>query len=139
MPRKKALPENVVSLTAHKRKLRRQEVTRQKSFYELYPVPFFDAKARNTWNVEPTGNYVSDLELGKQCAEQFLATCDLTFGWSTLLGSIVSDMVTAGNVSGNRPNGEPKSNGLVIGFMGVITNYVMWTIRQSSAAPGGVA
>src|SRR5260370_417464 len=41
---------------------------RQKSQYELYPLPFFNRKERCTWAVKPTGNYSADCETGRPVA-----------------------------------------------------------------------
>jgi hypothetical protein len=80
-----------------------------KSFYELYPMPFFDVSTRNSWAVQDC-EYSKDLDTGKDYATQFLLSNDGTAGWSTLLGGIVRDMVLSGDTSG-----------LVIGFMRVIS------------------
>ena len=37
---------------------------RQKSQYDRYPLPFFSADARCTWDVTPTGNDTADCETG---------------------------------------------------------------------------
>lgn len=81
-----------------------------KSFYDLYPMPFFDKSRRCCWAVQPTGDYRKDLDTGRDYAVQFLSSCDGTVGWSTLLGSIVCDISRSGDTSG-----------LVIGFMRVIS------------------
>jgi hypothetical protein len=43
-----------------------------------------------------------------------------------VLQAIVADMIRAGT-SGQYPNGYPKVNGVVIGFMGVIGDAVAWS------------
>jgi hypothetical protein len=51
-----------------------------KSFYELYPMPFFDASTRNSWSVRPTGDYRKDIDTWKDYATQFLLSNDGTVG-----------------------------------------------------------
>jgi hypothetical protein len=111
MPR---TPSNVVRLKNYKPKPQRQ-----KSRYERYPLPFFNRKARSTWDVTPTGNYSADCKTGRAYAVEFLKSCDGTVGWSSLLAQIVTDMICAAP-SGTYPNGELKTNGIVIGFMSAI-------------------
>ena len=41
---------------------------RQKSQYERFPLPFFNAEASCTWDVKPTGNYGEDCETGEASA-----------------------------------------------------------------------
>lgn len=100
---------NITNLSTAK-VLRLQKKRAGKSFYELYPMPFFDASACSSWTVQPTGDYSKDIKTGKDYATQFLLSNDGTVGWSTLLGGIVRDMVRSGDTSG-----------LVIGFMSVIS------------------
>jgi hypothetical protein len=90
---------------------------------ELYPLPFFNGKTCCTWDVKPTGNYVSDCETGRRYAIEFLRTADGSYGWSLLLSDIVGDMIRAGP-TGTYANGEPKVNGIVIGFMSTINRLV---------------
>lgn len=92
---------------------------RQKSQYELYPLPFFNRKERCTWAVKPTGNYSADCETGRTFAIEFLKSCDGSAGWASLMAHIVTDMINAGT-AGRWPDGRPQGNGIVIGFMGVI-------------------
>jgi hypothetical protein len=97
---------------------------RQKSQYELYPLPFFKAAKRRgsggcTWHVTPTGSYSADYEIGRAYAIEFLKSCDGTVGWSTLLISIVNEMIIAGP-RGKQGNGDPTSDGIVKGFMRTI-------------------
>jgi len=92
---------------------------RQKSLYELYPLPFFNAGELSTWDVEPTGDYVADYETGRGYAVEFMKSCDGSVGWSTLLGRIVADMIRAGP-SGTFLDGHLKVSGVVIGFMRAI-------------------
>jgi hypothetical protein len=99
---------------------------RQKSQYELYPLPFFNANASTgpcTWHVTPTGDYAADCETGHRCAVEFLRSCDGTVGWVSLLPNIAADMIRAGT-SGAFADGHPKVNGIVIGFMSVIGRTV---------------
>jgi hypothetical protein len=97
---------------------------KQKSFYELYPMPFFNRKRRCSWDAAPTGNYTADCETGRAFAIEFLKSCDGSVGWASLMGQIVTDMINAGTIVGRWPNGRPKSNGIVIGFMSVIGSAV---------------
>jgi hypothetical protein len=60
--------------------------------------------------------------MGRAYAIEFLKTCDGTVGWSTLLSQIVVRMIGAGCTQW--PDGRPRTNGLVIGFMGTIGNYL---------------
>jgi hypothetical protein len=83
---------------------------KQKSLYELYPMPFFNRKKRCTWDISPTGNYAADCETGKAFAIEFLKSCDKTNGWASLMASITSDMIRAGG----------ERSGIVVGFMSVI-------------------
>jgi hypothetical protein len=89
---------------------------RQKSQYELYPLPFFDAKKHSCWSVQPTGNYWDDCKTGRAYAEEFLKSCDVTNGWSSLLTQIVADMIGAAP-AGTWPDGGVQINGVVVGFM----------------------
>jgi hypothetical protein len=90
---------------------------KQKSQYELYPLPFFNGRERCTWDVKPTGDYSADCETGTAYAIEFLKSCDKTNGWAALLQQIVVDMIDAGLTD---RDGRPSANGVVIGFMSVI-------------------
>lgn len=92
---------------------------RQKSLYELYPLPFFNAEKLSTWDVAPTGDYTADCKTGRDYAAEFLRSCDGSVGWSTLLGSIVADMIRAGP-SGTFPDGHLRVSGVVTGYMRTI-------------------
>jgi hypothetical protein len=105
---------------------KRQKKPRQKSQYELYPMPFFDRASLCTWKVQPTGNYSNDCVTGRVYALEFLRSCDGSAGWSTLLAQIASDMVRDGPY-GTYPNGEPKMSGIVIGFMCTIGRALVQT------------
>ena len=111
---------NVVHITDHPkfsgpvRVRKAKEEPKQKSFYELYPQAFFNRKKRLAWDVKPSGNYGVDCELGREYAQQFIASCDGTYGWGALLGPIVRDMIKSGDESG-----------LVVGFMQEISAAVM--------------
>jgi len=107
---------NLVQLSDYRPKPNARHRRRKSvSQYELYPLPFFNAKTRCTWDVKPTGNYFEDCETGRAYAVEFLKSCDGTIGWSTLLGQIIGDMIRAGP-TGKYANGEPKCGGVVIGF-----------------------
>jgi hypothetical protein len=108
---------NVVRIKDHLPPRPRRQ--RQKSLYELYPLPFFDRKRRCTWAIEPTGRYEEDYAKGRLYGLEFLQTCDGTVGWSVLLSNIVSDMICAGP-RGSFPNGDPKVGGITLGFMRTI-------------------
>jgi hypothetical protein len=45
----------------------RRKRQRQKSQYELYPLPFFNRDACCTWDVRPTGDYTADCKTGQRC------------------------------------------------------------------------
>jgi hypothetical protein len=92
--------------------------TKTTSQYDLYPMPFFNREQRCTWDVKPTGDYGVDCETGREYAVRFLESCDGTIGWGSIVGQIVGDMILAGPDEVAR--GRKSSNGVVIGFMGVI-------------------
>jgi hypothetical protein len=99
---------------------------RVQPFHKKYPMPFFEPRKSggiNAWNVSPSGNYAEDCKTGNAFAIQFLKSCDKTYGWQSLLQVIVADMIRAGT-DGEFPNGYPKINGVVIGFMSVIGSAV---------------
>jgi hypothetical protein len=103
---------------------RQKSRPRQKSQYELYPLPFFNTDAGPcTWDVTPTGDYAADCETGRRYAIKFLRSCDGTVQWASLMGNITADMIRAGT-NGTSANGRPKVNGIVIGFMSVIGRAV---------------
>jgi hypothetical protein len=108
--------------------------SKTKSQYELYPLPFFAAKARSTWAVEPSGNYTADYATGKAYALEFLRSCDGTVGWSSLLAKIVGDMIGVGP-SGRWPDGAPRINGIVIGFMSTIGTVLNLNLIDHPAMP----
>jgi hypothetical protein len=92
---------------------------KSKSQYDLYPMPFFNKKRRCTWDVKPTGDHTADYRTGRSFAIEFLRSNDKTYGWASLLPQIVADMICAGP-TGTFPNGDPKVNAIVMGFMQVI-------------------
>jgi hypothetical protein len=99
-----------------KRKAAQPRKSRQsQSQYDRYPLSFFDRKAHSTWAIKSTGNYSKDCEIGHKYAVEFLNSCDGSVGWASLLQSITRDMIER-EVTQERPT----SNGVVIGFMGVI-------------------
>lgn len=102
--------------------------------YELYPLPFLNRKKRCCWDVKPTGDYAADCTTGEAFAVELLKTCDGTYGWAAFVRWIILDMIKAGP-SGVFADGSPKTNGIVVGFMGVIGSAVAAGIRH----PGGVA
>jgi len=134
----KKVATNIVSLADRRPKTRAERMA-GKSFYEIYPMPFFNSEKLLAWDVQPSGSYTADIETGREYAQQFLATCDMTNGWSSLLPKIANDMVAGGSRTGTWPDGRPRSNGVVIGFMGEITGYVMWAISLTGTPPGGAA
>lgn len=89
------------------------------SQYDRYPLPFFDAEHRSVWAIEPTGGYGVDCETGRAFAIDFLESNDGSAGWATLLTQIVRGMIGAGP-SGYWPDGEARTNGVVVGFMNAI-------------------
>ncbi len=93
---------------------------KQKSQYELYPLPFFNAEKLCTWDVRPTANYFADCRTGSNYAIEFLKSCDGTVGWMTLLGEIVADMIRAGLRGPTFHDGTHSVDGLVVGFMRVL-------------------
>lgn len=117
----RTLPTHTRS-TAGKRKGPEKAAVASK--YEKYPLPFFDRERLLTWAAEPTGRYGEDCETGRAFAIEFLKSNDGTFGWATLLGSIVNDMIRAGPTKELWGSGRPRSNGLVIGFMSVLSDVL---------------
>jgi len=92
----------------------------QKSCFDLYPLVFFDRQhERRFWCVEPTGDYGTDCEAGRALGLAFLQSCDRTHGWCALLGWIVADMISAG-----KPATVHQSNGLIVGFMSVLSTAI---------------
>jgi len=79
-------------------------------------------------------HYAADYETGEQFAVAFVESCDGTVGWSSLLPSIVADMIRAGT-TGTFPDGHPKVNGIVIGFMGVIGRMLCASIAYANEQP----
>jgi hypothetical protein len=69
--------------------------------------------------VQPSGDYSADCELGEKYALEFLNSRDGTAGWASLLPQIVAEMIGRGP-DGVFPDGHPRTNGVVIGFMGTI-------------------
>jgi hypothetical protein len=108
-------------------------------FHKRYPMPFFKGQSRKLktrpsyWRIEPTGNYGKDCKRGAALAVRFLKSCDGTYGWIYLLPAIVADMVRAGP-TGCNPNGEPAVNGLIIGFMEVISKAAAVSTRHIDPA-----
>ena len=82
-----------------------QKRPKQKSQYELYPLPFFNGKDHCASDVKPTGDYAADCETDEAYAIEFVKTCDKNYGWASLMQSITSDMIRAGS-----------TNGIVIGW-----------------------
>jgi hypothetical protein len=85
--------------------------------------------------VTPTGDYGADCATGQRYAIEFLESCDGTHGWSSLLQNIVADVICAGP-AGTYANGKPKTNGIVIGFMGVIGRAMCASISYACGLPG---
>jgi hypothetical protein len=94
--------------------------TKATSQYDLYPMPFFNADRRCTWDIKPTGDYGVDCETGREYAVRFLESCDGSIGWSSIVGQIAADMVLAGAQGSLRHDGSHRADGVVIGFMGTI-------------------
>jgi len=113
-----------MNLSEHRRSEESSPVRkRTKSPYELYPLPFFNSKTGCMWDVQPTGNYSADCETGHAYAIAFLKTADGSYGWNSLLGGIVTDMIQAGSHSVSE-DGHPHFNGVVSGFMSTIGRLV---------------
>lgn len=87
------------------------------SLYDRYQMPFFDLPTLSVWKVRHTGSYSGDYEQGYAYGLRFLNSCDRTVGWTVLLGQIVSEMVAAGPMRETWPDGTPRSNGIILGFM----------------------
>ena len=68
----------------------------EQSQWDKYPLPFLDKAQRLCWNAKPSQDRSADFDRGRGFARQFLASCDGTVGWETLLGQIVCDMVRMG-------------------------------------------
>jgi hypothetical protein len=109
---------------------------RMKSQYERYPLPFFNRKKRCTWDIQGSGNYGADIETGVALAKEFLASNDGTHGWHSLLQCIVMDMIRAGPPAG--PDGKRHTDGIVIGFMSMISSVMMvglYELRSRGLTP----
>jgi hypothetical protein len=107
-------------------RIKRKRRARGKSVYDLYPMPFFNSDRRalhSLWNVTPTGDYSADCDTGHRFGIEFLKSCDGTVGWSALVRWIILDIIHAGP-DGFWRDGGAKSNGIVVGFLGVIGNAV---------------
>jgi hypothetical protein len=111
------LRRSVKTRTARRGKAKR---VRQKSFYELYPMPFFKRETHDSWNVTPTGDYSKDCETGTRYALRFLETCDGTLGWSASLSSIIQDMIRKGPQGKTFADGDKSCGGLIVGFTSTI-------------------
>jgi len=118
-----------------KPKTRKAPAAKVKSQYELYPMPFFDRESHCTWKVQPTGDYGRDCSVGRDYAREFLKSCDGTVGWASLLRSIALDMVRAGPMAGKLPDGSPRSNGVIVGFMGMIGDALACMVGLAMKAP----
>jgi hypothetical protein len=105
---KNTQPANVVKLSDYRKPLPKRK--KGESVYELYPLPFLNRKRRCMWDVTPTGAYTADCETGEAFGIEFLKTCDGTYGWVAFVRWVVLDMIRAG----------PETNGIIVGFMGVI-------------------
>ena len=125
---------NVIPLNAFrapKQQKRKDGRKRKGSFYERYPMPFFNKNAHSTWNVTPTGDYGADCETGRAYAIAFLRSCDGSFGWASLLSSIVTDMIGAGP-GGFWRTGGARSNGIVVGFTGTIGKALVGALADET-------
>ena len=109
-----------------------------KSQYELYPLPFFDGKSHCTWKVQPTGDYGRDCNTGRDYAREFLKSCDGTVGWARLLCHIANDMVHAGPMVGKFPDGSPRPNGVIVGFMAEIGDALACIAGLAMKAPPAI-
>lgn len=98
---------------ARKRSRHRQK---GESYWDRYPLPFFNLKKRSFWEVNPTGNYETDCVTGKMYATQFLQSCDGTDSWAHLPVHIVADMIRAG-FADKDALGKPRADGIVVAFM----------------------
>ena len=109
--------------------------TRTQSQYDLYRLPFFDKARRLTWATMPSGDYRADCELGREYARQFLASCDGTIGWNTLLAQIVGDIVRIGP-SRKWPDGGVSCGGVAVGFFAEISRTL--ALSEFTKRPVGV-
>lgn len=110
--------------------------SRTQSQYDQYRLPFFDKARRLTWAAKPSGDYRADCELGRKYARQFLASCDGTEGWNTLLGQVVSDIVRMAGPEQKRPDGSISCGGVVVGFFGEISRAL--ALSELTKRPVGV-
>jgi hypothetical protein len=69
------------------------------------------------WNVESSGSYTTDCEIGHRLGKEYLSFVGdhPTAGNETLLGCIVIDMIASGDVG----------RGTVLGFMAEVNRYAM--------------
>ena len=64
---------------------------RQKSMFELYPLPFFDrdrSGGQRCWAVKPSGDYGLDCATGRAYAADLITSCDGSYGWAAMLAPI---------------------------------------------------
>jgi hypothetical protein len=109
----------IVKLSAHrKQREKKQHAARpqQPSFYELYPMRFFDADRRSAWAVQPTGDYSEDRRTGEAYFKEFLKSCDGSILWPIVLQRIVADMIGQG-YRAEHADGTRRCDGIVDGFM----------------------
>ena len=104
---------NVIQLSKYRTPAPKR--VRVKSQYARYPLPFFNRKKRCAWDVHPTGDFCTDYKTGEDFAAEFLSSYDGTWGWASLLPSVVADMILAGT-HGTHADGQPKINTVVLGF-----------------------
>jgi hypothetical protein len=123
------MEDNIIRVADRFRPIRKKR-QRQISQYDRYSLPFFNRDALCTWDVRQTGDYAADGKTGQDYAIALIESCDGTNGWSSLLQNIVADMVRAGP-TGTFPDGHPRVNGIVIGFMGVIGRAMCASISHA--------
>ena len=95
-----------------------------KSQYDKYPLPFFNKRKRLTWDATPSGDMQADSERGREYARQFLASCDFTYGWNSLLGQIVLDIVRMGPQV-RWKDGSVSCGPVVLGFFGELSRALV--------------
>jgi len=83
---------------------------------------------RDFWAVSPSGNYDADCQTGARLAHAYITLlCEGKGGWAILM-SAVQDMIA-----------KNDNNGLVVGFMGVISRALAASLLSVPAIAAAVA
>jgi hypothetical protein len=103
-------------------------------------LPFFkkgnSQEAASWWNVTPSGDYVTDLETGKEYARAYLPMLQFNAGGADL-GIIVSHMALAGRDPAKPPRPSRGIDNVALGFMmeiGGVLQSAMLSISVATVA-----